>query len=137
MIKRFRFNLAYNTLFFKLMVSFLCVIILLASCNLFTYIHLRQKLYKEIVRNNELGMEQTVENYENQFRMTQSMLIALMRSDTWSANLELLDRVLENKRYDLIPDVKEDLAALYTNPFLQLDNFILIFRKAGFVLEKE
>ncbi|GMX60144.1 hypothetical protein Elgi_69110 [Paenibacillus elgii] len=137
MIKRSGLYLAYNTLFVKLMISFLCVIILLASCNLLAYIYLRQKLYNEIVRYNELGMKQTVENYENQFRMTQSILIALMRSDRWNANLELLDRVLENKRYDIIPEVKEDLAGLYTNPFLQLDNFILIFRKSGFVLEKE
>lgn len=137
MIKRAGLKLAFNTLFVKLMVSFLCVIVLLASCNLFAYLYLSRKLYKEIVRYNELGMKQTVDSYENQFRMTQTMLISLMRSDRWIANLEILNRVKDNKRYDIIPEVKENLAALYTNPFLHLDNFILIFRKAGYVLEKE
>ncbi|MCC3373614.1 AraC family transcriptional regulator [Cohnella sp. REN36] len=137
MNRRAGLKLAFNTLFVKLMVSFLCVIILLVSCNLFAYIYLSQKLYNEIVRYNELGMKQTVESYENQFRMTQTMLISLMRSDRWNVKLEILNRVKENKRYDIIPEVKEDLSALYSNPFLHLNNFILVFRKAGYVLEKD
>ncbi|MBB6732415.1 helix-turn-helix domain-containing protein [Cohnella zeiphila] len=137
MRKQAGFKLSFNTLFVKLMIGFLSVIVLLASFNLFAYLYLSRKLYHEIVRYNELGMKQTVDSYENHFQMMQNMLLSLAQSDRWTVNLEILNHVKDNRRYDIIPEVKDDLAALYTNPFLHLDNFILVFRDAGYVLEKE
>jgi len=132
-----RFKLASSSMFFKLMLSFLSVIILLAAFNISSYIYLSNKLYNEIVRYNELGIKQTVESYENHFRMTQNMILSLTQSDQWISNVGILSQVKENRRYDIIDEVKSELAALYTNPFLHFDNLILYFKEAGYVLEKE
>ncbi|WP_162848512.1 AraC family transcriptional regulator [Paenibacillus nanensis] len=134
---KFKLSLRSNTLLVKLIVSFLIVILLLAAFNVFSFLYLRNKLYDEIVRSNELGIEQTVESYENHFRLTQSMILSLTQSDRWIANIGILSEVSQNRRYDKMNEVKEELSELYNNPFLHFDNFILYFKKAGFVLEKE
>ncbi|MCU6712230.1 AraC family transcriptional regulator [Paenibacillus sp. J5C_2022] len=126
-----------NTLLTKLMASFLSVILVLAAFNVFSFLYLRDKLYDEIVRYNELGIKQTVESYENHFQLTRNMILSLTRSDRWIANIGILSHVVENRRYDQINAVKTDLAELYTNPFLHFDNFILYFKESGYVLEKE
>ncbi|MGC5773971.1 helix-turn-helix transcriptional regulator [Paenibacillus pabuli] len=128
---------ALNGLFVKLMLSFLSVILILASFNLFSHLYLSNKIYQEMVRQNELGLAQTVEGYENHFRLTQNMILALTQSDTWTANLGILSHIKENRRYDLPTEVKSDLSTLYTNPFLHIDNFILYFKQEDYVLEKE
>ncbi|MBR2564196.1 MAG: helix-turn-helix transcriptional regulator [Paenibacillus sp.] len=126
-----------NRLFVKLMLSFVSVILILASFNLFSHLYLSKKVYQEMVRQNELGLAQTVEGYENHFRLTQNMILALTQSDTWTANLGMLSHLKENRRYDLPAEVKSDLSTLYTNPFLHIDNFILYFKQEDYVLEKE
>jgi len=138
MMKRLaRFRLASGSLLTKLVLSFLSVIILLAVFNVGSYLYLRNKLYDEIVRYNELGIQQSVGNFENHFRLMHSTLMALMQSDKWVANMGVLSRVQENRRYDVIGEVKEELIALYTNPFLHIENFILYFKDADYVLEKD
>ncbi|SEO77008.1 AraC family transcriptional regulator [Paenibacillus sp. OK076] len=128
---------ALNGLFVKLMLSFLSVILILASFNLFSHLYLSNKVYQEMVRQNELGLAQTVEGYENHFRLTQNMILALTQSDTWTANLGILSHIKENRRYDIPAEVKSDLSTLYSNPFLHIDNFILYFKQEDYVLEKE
>lgn len=108
---------ALNGLFVKLMLSFLSVILILASFNLFSHLYLSNKVYQEMVRQNELGLAQTVEGYENHFRLTQNMILALTQSDTWTANLGILSHIKENRRYDIPAEVKSDLSTLYANPF--------------------
>ncbi|MGG4482193.1 helix-turn-helix transcriptional regulator [Paenibacillus illinoisensis] len=128
---------ALNGLFVKLMLSFLSVILILASFNLFSHLYLSNKVYQEMVRQNELGLAQTVEGYENHFRLTQNMILALIQSDTWTANLGILSHLKDNRRYDIPAEVKADLSTLYTNPFLHIDNIILYFKQEDYVLEKE
>lgn len=126
-----------HSMLVKLMISFLSVILLLAAFNAFTYLYMRNKLYDEIVRYNELGIKQTVENYENHFRLTQNMILSLTQSDRWKANISILSDVVNNRRYDKINEVKGDLYEMYSNPFLHFDNFILYFKESGYVLEKD
>ncbi|MEK4042639.1 AraC family transcriptional regulator [Paenibacillus sp. FSL H8-0048] len=128
---------ARNGLFVKLMLSFLSVILLLASFNLFSHLYLSGKVYQEVVRQNEQSLKQTVDGYENHFRLTQNMILALTQSDTWTANLGILSHLQENRRYDIVSEVKSDLMTLYGNPFLHIENFILYFKAEDYVLEKE
>lgn len=128
---------ALSGLFVKLMLSFLSVILLLASFNLFSHLYLSGKVYQEVVRQNEQSLKQTVEGYENHFRLTQNMILALTQSDTWTANLGILSHLKENRRYDILSEVKSDLMTLYGNPFLHIENFILYFKAEDYVLEKE
>ncbi|MFD1906731.1 hypothetical protein ACFSQ7_26125 [Paenibacillus rhizoplanae] len=108
---------ALSGLFVKLMLSFLSIILLLASFNLFSHLYLSGKVYQEVVRQNEQALKQTVEGYENHFRLTQNMILALTQSDTWTANLGILSHLNENRRYDVVNEVKSDLMTLYGNPF--------------------
>ncbi|MRN53778.1 helix-turn-helix domain-containing protein [Paenibacillus monticola] len=128
---------AFNALFVKLMLSFLGVILLLASFNLFSHIYLSKKVYQEMVRQNELGLQQTALSYENHFRLTQNIILALNQSAKWTANLGLLSHIGENRRYDVVSEVKSDLVTIYSNPFLHIENFILYFKEADYVLEKD
>ncbi|AIQ58786.1 helix-turn-helix domain-containing protein [Paenibacillus borealis] len=128
---------ARNGLFVRLMLSFLSIILLLASFNLFSHLYLSGKVYQEVVRQNEQALNQTVEGYENHFRLTQNMILALTQSDTWTANLGILSHLKENRRYDILSEVKSDLMTLYGNPFLHIENFILYFKAEDYVLEKE
>ncbi|QUL52131.1 helix-turn-helix transcriptional regulator [Paenibacillus tritici] len=128
---------ALSGLFVKLMLSFLSIILLLASFNLFSHLYLSGKVYQEVVRQNEQALKQTVEGYENHFRLTQNMILALTQSDTWTANLGILSHLNENRRYDVVNEVKSDLMTLYGNPFLHIENFILYFKTEDYVLEKE
>lgn len=128
---------ALSGLFVKLMLSFLSIILLLASFNLFSHLYLSGKVYQEVVRQNEQSLKQTVEGYENHFRLTQNMILALTQSDTWTANLGILSHLKENRHYDIVSEVKSDLMTLYGNPFLHIENFILYFKEQDYVLEKK
>lgn len=128
---------APNALFVKLMLSFLSVILAFASFTLFSYYYLSDKVYDEIVRQNELNLQQTVEGYENHFRLTQNMILTLTQSEPWTANVGILSHLAQNRRYDIPREVNADLATLYTNPFLHIRNFILFFKKEDYVLEKD
>lgn len=127
---------ALSSLFVKLMLSFLSVILLLASFNLFSHLYLSGKVYQEVVRQNEQSLKQTVEGYENHFRLTQNMILALTQSDTWTANLGILSHLKENRRYDIVNEVKSDLMTIYGNPFLHIENFILYFKGRIMYLKK-
>lgn len=137
MRRRTDFKFAFNALFVKLMLSFLSVILLLASFNLVSHLYLSKKVYQEMVRQNELSLKQTALSYENHFRLTQNIILTLNRSRTWTANLGLLSQVRENRRYDVVREVKSDLANVYSNPFLHIENFILYFKEADYVFEKD
>jgi len=126
-----------RSLFAKLLIGFLAVIVLLVAINFFTSIYLKNKIHDEIVKYNEQSMNHSVEGYENHFRLSKNMVLGLNQNDRWLANLNILRNVSKNNGYASVEDVKSELKTLYSNPFLQFENVIIYFRNDGYVLEKD
>lgn len=132
-----RFRSASRSLFGRLMLSFLAVIILLAAFNFFTFFYLKEKIFNEIIHYNLLNMNHVIESYENNFRLVKTTLVGLNQNDQWMVNLNILRNVKAKNGYDKIEDVKAATKPFYTNPFLHLDNVIFYFHNDAYVLEKE
>ncbi|UQZ86330.1 HTH-type transcriptional regulator YesS [Paenibacillus konkukensis] len=126
-----------KSLFGKMLTGFLAVIVLLVAFNFVTSVYLKNKIHDEIVKYNELSINHTVEGYENHFRLSKNIVLGLNQNDRWMTNLNILRKVKENNGYASIEDIRSELKALYSNPFLQFENVIIYFRNDAYVVEKD
>ncbi|MGG1514925.1 helix-turn-helix domain-containing protein [Paenibacillus oryzisoli] len=132
-----RFSWRTNSLFAKLMISFLVVIAVLAVFNFASFLFLKSKIHQEIVKYNESNLKHTVEQYENHFRLARESIISLNQDEMLIANLNLLRNVKASNGYDRMNNVLSVLKVLIANPFLSFENIMLNFKNDAYVLEKE
>lgn len=130
-------KLGYTTLFTKLLLGFLAVILLLAAFNLVSFFYLKRQIHQEIVKYNELSINHAVEGYEDHFRLTREMVLGLNQNSLWATHINLLRHARVNKAYGYVNDVIAEMKQLYTNPFLYIDNLIIDFRSDTYVIEKD
>lgn len=129
--------LGFPSLFTKLLSGFLAVILLLTAFNLVSFFYLKRQIHNEIVKYNELGMNHAARGYENQFRLTREMVLGLNQDPLWTAYVNLLRQVKDNRAYGYVNDVIAGMKRLYTNPFFDMDNLIIYFQKDHYVVEKD
>ncbi|WP_171629760.1 helix-turn-helix domain-containing protein [Paenibacillus plantarum] len=137
MLKLWRFSWKTNSLFAKLMTSFLVVIAVLAVFNFISFLFLKSKIYEEIVKYNQSNLNHTVDQYENHFRLVRETIISLNQDDIFMANLNLLRNVQKLNAYDKVDNVMSVIKVLIANPFLSIDNIMLYFKNDSYVVEKE
>ncbi|MDR0271604.1 helix-turn-helix domain-containing protein [Paenibacillus sp.] len=129
--------LGFPSLFTKLLSGFLAVILLLTAFNLVSFFYLKRQIHNEIVKYNELGMNHAARGYEDQFRITREMVLSLNQDPRWTAYVNQLRQVKDNRAYGYINDVITGMKRLYTNPFLDMDNLIIYFQKDAYVVERD
>ncbi|KRE73821.1 helix-turn-helix domain-containing protein [Paenibacillus sp. Soil750] len=137
MLRLKRFSWKTNSLFAKLMISFLVVIAVLVLFNFASFLFLKSKIHQEIVKYNQSNLNHTVEQYENHFRLTWETIISLNQDDIFRANLNMLRNVQEFNAYDKVGSVMSAIKVLIANPFLSIDNIMIYFKNDSYVVEKE
>ncbi|CAG7652315.1 helix-turn-helix domain-containing protein [Paenibacillus allorhizosphaerae] len=126
-----------NSLFFKSIVSFLTIILLLASFNFLSFTFFKTNIQQEIIRNNRLTLKNTADRYEKHLAIIRSMLFKLYQNEdvvAFGRQLAEGDPAQVNflKPADMIKSIRSEV----NNPFLYLDNVIILYRSASFTVDK-
>jgi len=131
-LKPLPFSLQRNSLFTKLLVGFLSIIVLLLSFNFFSYSFFKSNIKQEIIDNNRHNLSNTVERYENHIRIIQAAVIRLY----FDERVILLNELGNGNEFDPVKQVMEEIRKITDNDLLYVDNIIFQFNKNAFVLEK-
>ncbi|SDD41859.1 Helix-turn-helix domain-containing protein [Paenibacillus sp. UNCCL117] len=123
-------KLKARSLFFKLFVGFLSVIVLLVSFHLFSLTIYRDSIREEIIRYNTQNMRNTADSFEKHFQLVSTLALGVYLNDKVRfAAGQQIDYVSANQ-------VIRELVAIVSNSQLHLDNLLLFDDKTDFVLEK-
>ncbi|GLI10443.1 hypothetical protein YDYSG_64760 [Paenibacillus tyrfis] len=126
-----------NSLFARLLVSFLAIILLLAAFNFGSFLYLKGKIHDEIVKYNSLNMKHTMESYETHFKLTIDMLLSLNQNNELTANLNVLRQLPQTAGSEKTVNLHAEIKALMANPLMFYENIVFYFKNGDFVLEKE
>ncbi|GIP40106.1 hypothetical protein J31TS4_33860 [Paenibacillus sp. J31TS4] len=130
-----------NSLFFKIFLYFLGVILLLASYNIWSLSFYTRNIQQETIKYNQTILRDMTEAFETQFRSWKGLLLNLAYDDRF--------RMLQRQaaaggkpelNYLLMNEMLLEIRGNVYNPFYAFDNLLLYFRPEGqpyFVLEKD
>ncbi|SDC67091.1 Helix-turn-helix domain-containing protein [Paenibacillus sp. UNCCL117] len=124
--------LRWNTLFTKLLVSFLCIIVLLLSFNLISITFFKKNVQDEIVRYNTLGLGKTVDGYEKHFSLIQNDLLLMSFNETLSA-MAKPDSFYD---YGAVASLLKHIQAMTNNTFLYMDNLLVYLPNQKYAIDK-
>lgn len=122
-----------NSLFIKLLTSFMTIIVLLLSFNFLSYAFFRSNITDEILRYNKLNLDKTINDYEKHLTLIRNMTFGLY----FSSDVELLKISSPRIHYDVASNIRQSIRQTLGNNYLYLSNIILYFRETGFIIEKE
>ncbi|MFD0715492.1 helix-turn-helix transcriptional regulator [Paenibacillus sp. GCM10027626] len=130
-LSRIRHN--SNTLFTRLLASFLVIVLLLLGFNFLLLTYFKTVLHEEIIRNNQQNVKKTMANYEKSFKDIANTLTFTMTLEkdvkelyqSPAIDYRLADTVLKKLQSDLL-----------NHSFANVDNVFLHFRRLGLTIEK-
>jgi len=133
MINRFvPLSLKWNSLFVRLLSSFLLLIVLLLSFNLFSFTFFKTNVHRDIVSYNMLGLAKSVDSYEKHFNLIEFNLMQLGMSRPVTA----LGKSSDVYDYTLAAQAIEQMKTLTGNPLLFLNNIVIYNPDRSYFLEK-
>lgn len=132
MMKRLPLSLKWNSLFVKLLSSFLLLIVLLLSFNLFSFAFFKTNVHEDVVSYNMLGLAKSVESYEKHFGLIEINLLQLALSRPIAA----LDKSADSYNYTVAAQAIEQIRTLTGNPLLFLNNILIYAPDRPYFLEK-
>jgi|GEM_PF-1989606 len=118
-----------NSLFLRLVASFLFIIVLLASLTSYAVSVSKSNVKHEIVKYNTLMLNNTTDNYEKHFEIIKQQMYLFFFSD----RVQQLQRA---PKYSNFPDVIKEILNLVSNPNLYINNIVIYSKKNNFILEK-
>lgn len=122
-----------NSLFFKLLTSFMTIILLLVSFNIVSYQFFLTNIQEEIIKNNSLNMSTTAENMEKHIKLVKNMAFGLFFND----KAQILNHSADKINYDIVYQVRKDLQHSLNTSNLYLTNIIYYFVNTGLIIEKD
>ncbi|MFC3798965.1 helix-turn-helix transcriptional regulator [Cohnella sp. GCM10012308] len=122
-----------NSLLFKLLGSFMALIALLLSFNLFSYAFFRDTIQDEIIKNSSLNLGFASENYEKQLSLVRKTALQLYFND----HVAILKNGGREIDYSMAYRVQKDIVYMLSNESLYLNNLVLYFPGSGLMIEKE
>lgn len=130
--RRSPLSLQWNSLFIRLLVSFLLVILLLLSFNWLAFRFYNTNIHGEIVSNNMLGLAKTVDSYEKHLTLIEYNMLRLGASGTVS----LLSSNSSDYDYTAARQAVSSIRSITDNPLLLLENVTLYTPDRPFYIEK-
>ncbi|TVY07769.1 helix-turn-helix domain-containing protein [Paenibacillus cremeus] len=121
-----------GTLFYRLLISFLIIILLLVSFNVMTFTFFRSNIRDEIIKNSSLNLNATVVNYEKHIKLIKSMMIG----NYFNNKTEILKNDSLPFDYYIASEIQKDLQNTLTNSQLFLYNVIYYFPRQNYALDK-
>lgn len=125
-------SLRWNSLFVRLLSSFLLLIVLLLSFNLFSFAFFKTNVHQDIVSYNMLGLAKSVESYEKHFNLIEFNLMQLGMSRPVAA----LGKSADAYDYSVASQAIEQIRTLTGNPLLFLNNIVIYAPNRPYFLEK-
>ncbi|MEK0315610.1 helix-turn-helix transcriptional regulator [Cohnella sp. 56] len=122
-----------NSLLFKLLASFLALIALMLSFNLFSYTFFRHTIQDEIIKNSSLNLSLASENYERQLNFVRKTALQLYFND----HVAILKNDGSDIDYMMAQQVQKDIVTLLSSDSLYLNNLVLYFPGSGLMIEKD
>ncbi|RAV21572.1 helix-turn-helix domain-containing protein [Paenibacillus contaminans] len=118
-----------TTLFLRLLFGFLCIILLLSSLTVYSFLVSKQNVRKEIVKYNTLMLNHTMDSYEKHFDMIKKQMQYFFLS-------EKAQSLHTNPRYIDFPVIQQDIIAFVSNAQLFVYNIVFYSKRDGLILEK-
>ncbi|WP_127581942.1 helix-turn-helix domain-containing protein [Paenibacillus koleovorans] len=118
-------------LFRRLLLSFLLIILLLASFNILSFTYFRTQIREEIIRYNTQNLNNTTDSFETHF----NLVIKLMYSYYYKDRVQLINK--PDFSYEVANQLRSEISNLVSNELLYLENFFLVQRANRFVLGKD
>ncbi|RAV15309.1 helix-turn-helix domain-containing protein [Paenibacillus contaminans] len=132
MLKPLPFSFGKNTLFFKLLTGFICVILLILSFHLFSYSFFNSNIQREIINNNQQNLNNTVERYENHIRMIQGAVVRLY----FDEKVVVLHDLGMSQYFDTVNQVVDEVKKILSNDQMYLNDIWLHFRNRSYLIDK-
>lgn len=127
-----------SSLFTKIFLGFLTIIILLSIILLVSFGIFRNSVRQEIVSFHELSLAHTVSNYENRLNIVKNLLLTMYYDEDVSLLYQQLQRGnKQNVDYLRLNNIWSDIRAHAANPLLNIENIALYFDPLSFVVEKD
>ncbi|WP_054958656.1 helix-turn-helix domain-containing protein [Paenibacillus dakarensis] len=129
--------LPFNSLFVKMLMYFLIVIILLSVYNIWTMSFYSSHVSSEIVKYNRTMMRNTVDSFEKQYTNWKNALLNLQHNEF----VKNIDRQAREKGksgidYLQVNKINGQIRSLVSNTYYNLDNVIIRYNQ-GFLIEKD
>jgi AraC-like DNA-binding protein/predicted membrane chloride channel (bestrophin family) len=122
----------WNSLFTKLLVSFLAMILFLLSFNALSLTFFKTNIQQEIIRYNTLGLDKTVDGYEKHFSLIQNDLLQMSFNETLSA----ISKKGTPYDYGAVASVLRQIQAMTNNTFLYIQNLLVFMPNQKFTIDK-
>jgi two-component system response regulator YesN len=123
---------SWNSLFTKLLISFLAIILILLSFNALSLTFFKTNIQQEIIRYNTLGLDKTVDGYERQFNIIQNTLLQMSFNETLNA----IAKSETTYDYGAITSVFKQIQATTNNTFLYMENMLVYMPNHTYMIEK-
>ncbi|GGD85818.1 helix-turn-helix domain-containing protein [Paenibacillus nasutitermitis] len=131
MQKVLQLKLKTDSLFIRLLISFLIIIGLLVSFNFYSFAFFRNNIQDEIIQYNTSNLKNTTEGFEKHFQLLNNLVLGLYMNDQ-------VGLLLNNKNMNYYPSrqMTRDVQNVVSNPLLYIDNLVLYFKDSSFILDK-
>ncbi|GIP34180.1 AraC family transcriptional regulator [Paenibacillus sp. J2TS4] len=137
----FRFsglNFKVNSLFMKLLINFLIIIILLASYNLWSLYLYSRNVEREIISHNLSLVKNTSETLENQFGSLKGLMFNLYHdSNVRALYRQSISGGMQDYDYIMMTNLVNQLRNDVANPYYHLENLMIYYPGSSFLVEKE
>lgn len=130
LFSRLGFRDKTSSLFVRLLVSFLLIIALLVSFIWFSVVFYRGSIKDELIKYNTLNLKNTTDSYESVFALIQNSVLSF----SLKPELQLVQG--EPVNYVRAVSAMQDTQFFLNNRLLYLNNLLLMYKDAGFALEK-
>ncbi len=127
-----------NSLFFKIFLSFLLIILILTAITLVLFGIFRNSVKDEIVNFNKLNLEHTITNYDKQLQITNNLMLTMYYDNKVASVYHQLQRY--NKQsvdYLLVNEIWNSIKMNTNNPLLYIDNIAIYYKPFSFTLGKD
>lgn len=116
-----------NSLFNRLLISFLVIILLLTGFSLYSISIVKNHLRGELIRYNTLNLTNTAQRYENHFRQIRTRSLEAMLSPK-------IQQLQTDMDFIAAREAMKELIAEFDKKDLMLDNLLIYYAKQDFVL---
>lgn len=130
-------KLRMNSLFMRMLVYFLIVMVLLTSFNLWSFTYFSKNVDKEIVAYNRALIRNSVDGLENQFKIWRGLLLGLQFDERVQAiQRQSLSAGKASLDYTMVANVIQNLQTIAEQPTYWFEDVMILYKQQAFLLEK-
>ncbi|CAG7629900.1 HTH-type transcriptional activator RhaR [Paenibacillus solanacearum] len=127
-----------NSLFFRIFIGYVVVILLFAVFNIGAFTFFKSTIQSEIIQYNRLMLKNTAERYGTHFTRIKNLLFDYTsEEDVIGFNRQLLTRAPQDVDYLQAKKIIANLRRDIYNPLFYLDDMIIHYKSASFTVGKD